>query len=175
MLLMNHDLSDLQREPRWYAFVVRPRHEKKVKTYLDKKGVVNFLPLRKTLNQWKDRRRWVTSPMFSCYIFARIAYVNRFDVLTVPSVVRQVTFNNEPTPINDEEIEAIRMILASGQTFEIEDGLIPGAGVRILSGPLAGMEGRLAERRNQRWLVVTIEAINKSVLVDAGENRIEII
>ncbi len=168
-------MSDLQRELKWYAFVVRPRHEKKVKTYLDKKGVVNFLPLRKTLNQWKDRRRWVQSPMFSCYIFVQIAFVDRFDVLSVPSVVRQVMFNNKPTPIDDQEIEAIRTILASGQTFEIKDGLVPGRGVRILSGPLAGMEGLLAERRNNRWLIITIAAINKSVLVDAGENRIEII
>ncbi|MBD3376112.1 UpxY family transcription antiterminator [candidate division KSB1 bacterium] len=168
-------MSDLQRDERWYAFVVRPRHEKKVKTYLDKKGIVNFLPVRKTLNQWKDRRRWVESPMFSCYIFARIAFVHRFEVLTVPSVVRQVMFNNEPTPIEDREIEAIEMILASGQTFEVEDGLVPGDRVCIRSGPLAGMEGALVERRNSRWLVISIQAINKSVLVDAGENRIEII
>lgn len=163
---------NLQKEPLWYAFVTKPRHEKKVQQYLDLAGIESFLPIRRTLNQWKDRKRWVEAPLFSCYIFSRIAYVNRYDVLQVPSVARLVTFNNEPTPVSTQEIEAIRRILTAPQSVQVMDGMIPGTRVRITSGALAGLEGVLGEHRGSKWFMIYIEAIGKSILVDALENTV---
>ena len=159
-------------KPLWYAFVTRPRHEKKVQRYLDQAGIENFLPLHRTLNQWKDRRRWVESPLFSCYIFSRIPYVRRYDVLQTPSVARLVTFNNEPAPVRDEEIEAIRRVLAGPQKVQVLDGIVEGSRVRIVSGPLADLEGVLIQHRGANYFVIHIEAIGKSVLVDASENTV---
>ncbi len=162
-----------QRQPRWYAFFTRPRHEKKVKDYLDKKGVECYLPLHRTLNQWKDRRRWVEAPLFSCYIFARIAYVDRYEVLTVPSLVRMITFQNRPTPVQDREIEMIQRVLESRASVEVLDGLAAGDRVEVKSGPLAGMQGRLTESRGHQVLGIHIDAIGKSVLVDLETNIVE--
>jgi transcription antitermination factor NusG len=161
-----------QKEPLWYAFVTKPRHEKKVKQYLDLAGIESFLPTRRTLNQWKDRKRWVEAPLFSCYIFSRIPYVSRYDVLQVPSVARMVTFNNEPTPVSDQEIDTIRRILATPQSVQVLDGMIPGSRVRINSGALAGMEGVLGEHRGNKWFMIYIEVIGKSILVDILENTV---
>ena len=55
--------------PLWYAFVTRPRHEKRVKQYLDGSGFENYLPLHKQMHQWKDRKKYVEVPLFSCWIF----------------------------------------------------------------------------------------------------------
>ena len=159
-------------EPMWYAFVTRPRHEKKVQHYLDQAGIQNYLPLHRTLNQWKDRRRWVESPLFSCYIFCHIPYVRRYDVLQVPSVARIVAFNNEPTPVRDQEIEAIRRVLSGPQKVQVMDGIVEGSRVRIVNGPLADLEGVLTQHRGANYFVIHIEAIGKSVLVDASENTI---
>lgn len=162
-----------QSQPLWYAFVTRPRHEKKSKISLDGAGIENYLPIRSTLHQWKDRRRWVEEPLFSCYIFARIAYNRRWDVLTSPSVVRIVSFNNAPTPVREEEIETIRRILTTDVEVEVQPGLLPGTQVRICSGPLAGLEGVLMGQRGEKFFVVHIPAIGKSVLVNIGDNIIE--
>jgi transcription antitermination factor NusG len=159
-------------EPLWYAFVTRPRHEKKVQHYLDQAEIENFLPLHRSLRQWKDRRRWVEAPLFSCYIFVRIAYARRYDVLQVPSVARLVTFNNEPTPVRVEELEAVRRILGAPHVLSVEDGILPGSRVRITSGPLQGLEGVLTELRGNKWFVVHIEAIGKSILLQAAENTL---
>ncbi len=159
-------------EPLWYAFVTRPRHEKKVQYYLDQAGIENFLPLHRSLRQWKDRRRWVEAPLFSCYIFAHIAYTRRYDVLQVPSVARLVTFNNEPAPVRVEELEAVRRLLGSPHQLAVEDGILPGSRVRITSGPLYGLEGVLTELRGNKWFVIHIEAIGKSILLQAAENTL---
>lgn len=164
---------NIQRIPNWYAFVTRPRHEKKVKTYLDSKGISNYLPLRQSLNQWKDRKRWVEAPLFSCYIFANVTFVDRYDVLITPSVVRMVSFNNQPTPIRPEEIDAVKRVLNVDQELRVIDGILPGSRVRIMTGPLCGLEGLLVENRGCSWFVIYVEAIGKSILVDIRENRIE--
>ncbi|MBN1540807.1 UpxY family transcription antiterminator [candidate division KSB1 bacterium] len=168
-------MEPLQRRPLWYAFVTRPRHEKKVQTYLEQIAIEHYLPLRRTLNQWKDRKRWVDSPLFSCYIFARIAYIERYRVLEVPSVARIVGFNNQPTPIPDADIEAIRLILTTKQEIAVVDGFLHGQLVEIKSGPLHGMRGRVVDFRGSRWVEIHIEAISKAVLVDVQENVIRTI
>jgi transcription antitermination factor NusG len=161
------------RAPQWFAFVTRPRHEKKVRDYLDLAGIENYLPLQKRLRRWKDRKKWIDFPLFSCYIFVFIDYFKRYDVLKVPSVVRIVGFNNEPTPVRAEEIDAIKGVIESNPTLEVLDGLVPGDAVRISSGPLSGQVGQLIEFRQQKWFVIHVTAIGKSVLVNIEENKVE--
>ncbi len=162
-----------QQQPLWYAFVTRPRHEKKVKTNLEQMSFDHYLPLRRTLNQWKDRKRWIEQPLFSCYIFVNIAYANRYRVLELPSVVRVVGFGNEPTPVPQSDIEAIRLILGSRQEIEVVDRFLPGQFVEIKNGPLAGMRGHIVDFRGSQWIEIYIEAIGKAVLVDIRENVVK--
>ncbi|MBN1996280.1 UpxY family transcription antiterminator [candidate division KSB1 bacterium] len=165
--------DNLQKIPQWYAFVTRPRHEKKVKQYLDMAGIDNYLPLKKTLSQWKDRKKWVELPIFSCYIFSHIEYVRRYDVLKAPSVVRIVGFEAKPTPVKDDEISGIKNILESKHDLAVVDGFLAGDRVRLRNGPLAGMEGLFVEYRNRKWFVIYITALSKSVLVDIESNYVE--
>jgi transcription antitermination factor NusG len=156
-----------QREILWYAFVTRPRHEKKVQAYLEGAGVPNYLPLRKTLNQWKDRKRWVNAPLFPGYIFCHISFVDRFAALQAPGVVRVVGFGNNPMPVQDREIESIQGLLSTGLKLEVRSGLIAGDFVRITSGVLFGYEGQIVQERGCSYFVVHIPSIGKSILIDA--------
>jgi transcriptional antiterminator RfaH len=156
-----------QREILWYAFVTRPRHEKKVQAYLEGAGVANYLPLRKTLNQWKDRRRWVEAPLFSSYIFCRLPFVDRYTVLQAPGMVRIVSIGSNPTPVQDREIDAIQRLLASGLDLQVRSGLVAGDFVRITSSILMGYEGQIIEERGSAYFAIHIPTIGKSILVDA--------
>lgn len=162
-----------ERIPRWYAFVTRPRHEKKVKVYLEEAGIEHYLPLIQSWRKWADRRKQVEIPLFSCYIFARIPYVDRYAVLTIPSVARIVSFNKKPTPVRDEEIEDIKMLLASGLDVEVEDGLVKGDAVEIKSGVLKGMSGRIVKRKGRNLFAVYVDAVAKTIFVDVAENIVE--
>ena len=53
----------------WFAFRVRPRHEKQVSIALREKGFIEFLPLYKSKRQWADRTKVVAMPLFPGYIF----------------------------------------------------------------------------------------------------------
>ena len=155
-----------QTAPHWYAFVTRPRHEKRVKLHLDGRGIESYLPLQKTVRQWKDRKKKVEIPLFSCYIFAFLPYTKRYDVLTAPSVVRVVSFENQPTPVHDNEIQAIRTIMNTNPTFDVCEGLQVGERIEIASGPLKGIQGELVHFHGRDRIAVNIDAISKSLLLD---------
>ena len=162
-----------QHEPLWYAFVTKPRHEKKAKMYLDGAGVTTFLPLRKTLNQWSDRKKWVEQPLFSSYIFCRIPFAKRFDVLQQPGMVRVVGFNNEPMPVRECEINAIKMLLAADIDIQVRPEFTSGDKVRISSGLLMGYEGTIIQDRGEKYFAIHITSIGKSVLIDSRHVKIE--
>ena len=161
------------RDPYWYAFVTKPRHEKKAKSWLDGSGVTSYLPLRKTLNQWKDRKKWVESPVLPSYIFCHIPYSRRLDVLQAPSIVRVIGFNGEPTPVRDREIEALKLLLSTDLEFDVRPGLIAGDHVQITSGLLMGYEGQIVQERGEKLFVLHIASLGKSLVLDATHIKLE--
>src|SRR5271165_7627107 len=76
----------------WFALQTRSRHEKVVVQRLLDKGVTTFLPLVRQVHRWSDRRKTVEVPLFSCYLFVKLAPRNNehLRVLTVDGVLRFV-------------------------------------------------------------------------------------
>ena len=56
----------------WYAVYTAARAEKKVKERLDQIGIENYLPLRTEYRVWSDRKKKVSVPLISGYIFVHI-------------------------------------------------------------------------------------------------------
>ena len=77
---------------KWFAIYTRPRAEKKVKEQLLKIDIETFLPLRKELRQWKDRKKWVEVPLFTSYIFVRIQVKEYYEIIkNIRDIVKFVT------------------------------------------------------------------------------------
>jgi len=105
-------------------------------------------------------------PLFPGYVFVRMAVVDRLRVLQVPGVVRLVGFNGQLAALPDEEIEALKNGLAGGVRVEPHPFLTAGRRVRIKAGPLEGREGILLRRKGSLRVVLSIEVIQRSIVVD---------
>ncbi len=160
-------------EPRWYAAYTCANHEKRVAEQLEQRSVEHFLPLYETVRRWKDRRMRLQLPLFSGYVFVRLALRNRLQVLQVPSVVRLVGFHGLPTPLQEGEIEALRDMLARPLCAEPHPYLIVGRRVRIKTGPLAGAEGILVRAKNRYRIVLSIDLIMRSIAVEVDTADVE--
>lgn len=55
----------------WYPVYTNPRAEKKTYEQLVRKSIEVYLPLKKTLKQWSDRKKWVQEPFNLFYLFFR--------------------------------------------------------------------------------------------------------
>jgi len=159
-------------QERWYALHVRSRHDKLVSASLRVRGMESFLPLYRSRRRWSDRTRVMDLPLFPGYVFCRFHPELLLPVVTTPGVVQIVGAGKHPRPIADEEIVAIQRMLLSGGDVEPWPYLKAGQKVRILDGPLFGVEGILVEVKNRRRLVVSVHLLQRSVAVEVDRDCI---
>lgn len=159
--------------PLWYAVHTRARHEKTVSEQLRRKGVENFLPLYRTFRRWKNGDHRVELPLFPGYTFVRIVLQDRLEVLKATGVVRLVGRNGRPVPVEDREVENLRQALDAGVNAAPHPYLTVGRRVLITAGPLAGHEGILVRRKNGMRVVLSVDLIQRSVLVDVEADAFE--
>src|SRR3954464_1469647 len=90
--IMSAIAYELHTEPRrqWYAIQTRSRFEKSVAEQLSVKEVEHYLPAFGEMHQWKDRKKFVTMPVFPGYVFVRFQDGGpaRLDILKIPGAVR---------------------------------------------------------------------------------------
>jgi transcription antitermination factor NusG len=134
---------------------------------LQERAVTTFLPLMTEVHCWSDRKKIVEVPLFGCYVFAKIAATNieRLRVLRVEGVLSLVGSGREGTPIPDSEIESVRILLQERLPWRCHPFLKIGQRVRIRSGALDGVEGVLVSRNGDRTLVISVDAIQRSMAV----------
>ena len=99
-------------ENEWFAFRVRPRHEKQVSLALREKGFVEFLPLYKSKRQWADRTKVVEMPLFPGYIFCSTVRSSIVPVLMTSGVIDVVRAGTNPLPADKAEIEALQQTVS---------------------------------------------------------------
>ena len=159
----------------WYALHTQARHEKVVKERLERQGIVTFLPTVIQVHRWSDRKKRIELPLFSCYLFARLIprKVDRLRVLCVEGVFSFVGPRGEGSPIPDEQIEAIRTLIKSELPCSSHPFLKIGQRVRVRSGSLDGLEGVLLSRNGDNTLVISVDAIQRSLSVRVNGYEIE--
>jgi transcription antitermination factor NusG len=151
----------------WYALHTRARHEKTVEQRLRERGVETYLPLVTEVHHWSDRRKAVQLPLFSSYVFARLSptKIDRLRVLAIDGVFRFVGVRGEGTPIPAAQVEAVRALVEGGLVWASHPFLKIGQRVRIRSGALDGVEGILIDRAGGSTLVISVDAIQRSLAV----------
>lgn len=159
----------------WFAVQTRPRHEKKVNLDLREKGVHSFLPLRREIRRWSDRRQSVELPLFSHYVFVRIpvSTESRVRVLQTTGVIQFMGAAGRGTPIPDEQIESLQTIVNHRIPVVTHEFLQVGQRVRIRGGVLNGIKGVLSAIHNEKTLVVSVDLIQKSVALRIDEFEME--
>lgn len=151
----------------WYALHTRARHEKSVILRLTERGVETFLPVVTEMHRWSDRKKVVQLPLFSCYVFAKFIpnRAERLRVLRVDGVLGLVGDRGEGTAIPDEQIDAIRILIEGALPWSSYPFLKLGQRVRIRGGSLEGLEGILVSRNGNHTLVISVDAIQRSLAV----------
>lgn len=152
---------------RWFAVHTRSRHEKVVAQEVRDQGVTTFLPLVREVRRWSDRRKVVELPLFSCYVFVKLVPRNdeRLQVLRANGALRFVGNHGVAIPIPDEQIQGIQTLLEQRLPFCSHPFLKIGQRVRIRSGALGGVEGILVSRSGEHALVISLDAIQRSLSV----------
>ena len=130
------------------------------------RGMETFLPLYEECRIWTDRRKRIEMPVFPGYLFCRLQYSQRLSALNTPGIRSIVRFNDRDAVIPEEQIEAVQKLLDAGLPVEPWPYLPAGAMVRILSGPLAGIQGTVLREKSSLRVIVSVELLQRSVAVE---------
>jgi transcription antitermination factor NusG len=176
-MAMDFEIGNYSEDSQWFAVWTRSRQEKSAASILETLGVPHYLPLKSEIRQWSDRKQTVTAPLFSGYLFVRINPVRdgRLQVLKTPGIAGFVGNQTGPLPVPDQQIEDIRKVLARRVECIVLPLLNEGDHVRVMRGPLTGVEGRLVRSNSSTRLAISIEMIHKSLLVSVSRHDVELI
>jgi transcription antitermination factor NusG len=156
----------------WVALIVRPRAEKRVEAGLANAGLETFVPWHGVRRRWSDRIKILEQNLFPGYIFCRSTFAERALVMRQPGVRSVVSFDHYPAVIPDDQIAALRAAVSSGLPLGPWPFLKAGQRVRIEWGAMAGIEGTLA-RDSAAWrIVVSVDALQRSVAVEVDRDMV---
>lgn len=156
----------------WYALQVKVNHERRVADALQSKGYETFVPLYKTTRRWSDRIKCLERPLFPTYAFCRFNPESKYGVVSTPSVTRIVGFGKRPVPVDNAEIDALKIAMTSGHTCEPHPVLGVGQKVKVIDGPLAGLKGILLAEARKKRIVISVTLVQKAVAVEVDTRSV---
>ena len=148
---------------KWYVAYVRLFHERKTAENLAAMGIESFVPVREEIHQWSQRKKKVMRVLIPQMIFIHANPKERMEALTLPAISRYMVLRGEHTPavIPDAQMKHFMfMVDYSEETIEMfTSPLEPGQSVKVIKGPLAGLEGELVEIEGKSKVVVRLDLL----------------
>ena len=163
---------------KWYVVFTKPRQEKLAVEHLRRQGYYCFLPLAKNPDKIRSRRvKSVVEPLFPRYLFIKVD-TNTQSIAPVKStqgVVNIVMFGNKLVNIPAQIIDQIQ------NKVNAESGLVelmpvqykPGDKVRVLDGPLAGLEGMFDQTSSENRVILLLNLLGSRTKVQVKKELLE--
>ena len=151
---------------RWYAVSCKPRQEAVAEENLLRQGFHTYLP-RIRMRQ-RRRGQWIDAVevLFPRYIFIRLDPEQRSTatVRSTRGVVGLVRFGGQPAVVPDAVMDALRQRedAASGMHQDERPLFNKGEPVKLVDGPLAGMEGIFTQQDGDKRVIVLLELLGKA-------------
>ncbi len=147
----------------WFVCHTKPRCEKKFAKLLTREEFRHSLPLVASERRYGNRIRRFTKPLFPGYVFTRVEPTHRNRLYQQDLLVRLL-------PVPDEgaflaQLAAVEALAASGLQASLHPLLKHGARVRIVSGPLKGVEGMVENPHSPKGVVIAMDVLQQGVLV----------
>jgi transcription antitermination factor NusG len=150
----------------------KQHHEKRVAEFLVDQALDCYLPLYTSERKWSNHRTAIIQmPLFPTYLFVRIPPELRIRVLRTPGVLGIVGRGSTTDKVTNREIEVLRrgLHLRSPEPHEFAVG----DAVRIVSGPLKDIQGKIVQYRSSFRVVITVPMIQQSVSVEVATAELE--
>jgi len=162
--LLTAAAADENRTGSWWVLHTRPRAEKALARRILSQQHNFFLPLYK--RQWRSRGRLLCShvPLFPGYLFLHGDGQARQRALETNLVANCLPVSDQPVLWSD--LARVYHLMASGSPLSPEDRLQPGTRVEIVSGPFAGITGKIIRRGKDLRFFVEVEFLQRGVSVE---------
>jgi transcription antitermination factor NusG len=147
----------------WYVCHTKPRCEKKFSALLTAERLEHYLPLLTSVRRYGPQTKRFTKPLFPGYVFARVGLEMKARIYQQDLLVRAIPVTAEATFL--AQIEQVRVMVASGYELTVRPLLAPGRRVRVVGGPLHGLEGFVDDPTRPSGIVIAVDVLRQGLRV----------
>ena len=158
----------------WRVAYAKPRQEKALAWDLGRRGIPYFLPLVLRETSSGGRRRRNLYPLFASYLFYAGDEATRLAALKTERIVTHVDIAPGEQDRFRREIAALELGLRTApDRFELHPRLVPGARVRVVGGPMKGLEGNVVNADHRSKLFLGVTALGSGATVEIHPDLVE--
>ena len=159
-------LSKIVNDSIWYILRTKPRAEKKLQSYLMAWHVWNVLPSYIKVRKVQRRTVKTEMPLFPGYVLARLNDEERLRVIKTNTVVVMQPLTNARAVLR----QLHQVIKAAKETEELRIVAPTETGdkVKIVQGPMKGMEGRVTVVDGKSLLTLNLDAFGGAIEVQVS-------
>lgn len=158
-------------EARWFVCHTKPRCEKKFAALLKAEDVEHYLPLAESVKRYGAQTKRFSKPLFPGYVFAKIVLENKARIYQQDLLARAIPVTHEAIFLR--QMETVRTLIASGVELTPRPLLVRGTRVRIVAGPLWGVEGIVDDPANPKGIIVAVDVLQQGLHVRMTLDHIE--
>ena len=155
----------------WYVLHVKPRTEKAVNDRLAVLRVSHYLPLLR--KETKVQRRKVVRflPVFPGYVFTRLSPEERMAILRTQHIVRTIEVTDPRRMIH--QLRQVEHASRLPTDLKLVESFAEGEYVKVVSGPLRGLEGQVKRVGAQTSLILTVDILGRALEASVAPGDLE--
>ena len=155
----------------WWVAHTKSRNEKALAQDLIRKDINYFLPMNWKVHRRKGRKIRSLLPLFGGYLFFCGAEKQRIELLRTNRVANLIEVKDQKRLL--EELLQIERALRAGASLAPHKYLKAGQRCRVITGPLADLEGIVVKTKTVIRLVLQIDMLGQATSVEIDTDMIE--
>lgn len=158
-------------ESYWLVCHTKPRCEKKFAALMQAESFEHYLPLVESVRKYAQQTKRFTKPLFPGYVFAQVPAEKKPRIYQQDLLARAIIVDDVPRFLR--QLEDVRKIVASGLELSVMPLLTKGRRVKIVGGPLHGLEGMVDDPAHPRGIVISVDVLQQGLLVKVPAEQLQ--
>jgi transcriptional antiterminator RfaH len=156
----------------WLVCHTKPRCEKKFAALMGAEKFEHYLALVQSVRRYGTQTKKFTKPLFPGYVFAKIPVEQKSRIYQQDLLARAIHVDEEKFL---RQLADVKAIVASGFELSVMPLMTKGRRVKVIGGPLAGLEGLVDDPTNPQGIVLSVDVLQQGLLVKMPVENLKIL
>lgn len=157
----------------WLVCHTKPRCEKKFAALMAAEKFEHYLALVQSVRRYAQQTKKFSKPLFPGYVFACVPAELKARIYQQDLLARAITVTDEAKFLR--QLADVKAIVASGFELSVLPLLTKGRRVKVVGGPLHGLEGFVDDPSNPRGIVLSVDVLQQGLLVKMPVENLQIL
>lgn len=159
------------KENYWLVCHTKPRCEKKFAALMAAEKFEHYLPVVDSVRKYGAQTKRFTKPLFPGYVFAQVPVEKKARIYQQDLLARAIIVDDEATFLR--QLGEVKAIVASGFELSVMPLLTKGRRVKIVGGPLHGLEGFVDDPAHPQGIVLSVDVLQQGLLVKVPAEQLQ--